>query len=214
MAFHIKEIFLTLQGEGFHAGRAAVFCRFTGCNLWNGREEDRATAACRFCDTDFNGTDGEQGGKYNEAELVSVLRSTWDSGIHSVGHPFVVFTGGEPTLQLTSALVIACQAVGFEVAIETNGTKAPPKEVDWVCVSPKPRAKLICTAGNELKLIYPQPEVEMAPSNFESLDFTHFYLQPMDDTNQALNVQRTAAYCMAHPRWRLSLQTHKLIGIP
>ena len=214
MSFHIKEIFLTLQVEGFHAGRAAVFCRFTGCNLWSGREKDRATAACRFCDTDFIGTDGEQGGKYSESELVAVLRATWDSGVQGTGHPFVVFTGGEPTLQLNDALVEACQAIGFEVAIETNGTRIPPKAVDWVCVSPKPRSKLICTTGDELKLIYPQVESEMAPEHFEDLDFSHHYLQPMDDSEQSLNVQRAAAYCQAHPKWRLSLQTHKLIGIP
>ena len=214
MAFRIKEIFLTLQGEGVHAGRAAVFCRFTGCNLWTGREKDRASAACRFCDTDFVGTDGVQGGSYSEEDLVATLSKTWNDGVQSEGKRFVVFTGGEPTLQLKSSLVLACQAEGFEVAIETNGTRPAPPEVDWVCVSPKPRSKMVLLSGNELKLIYPQPESELAPVHFESLDFDHFYLQPMDGPQHAENMLATAAYCQAHPKWRLSLQTHKLIGIP
>lgn len=213
MAYTVKEVYLTLQGEGAHTGRAAVFCRFTGCNLWSGREVDRATAACRFCDTDFLGTDGPGGGKFARPEdLAAHLRAAWDAEACG-GRPYVVFTGGEPTLQLDEALIDACKATGFELAIETNGTRPVPAGVDWICVSPKPRSELVQTSGHELKLVYPQ--VELSPEQFEDLAFDHRFLQPMDDgPRTSANIAAATAYCLAHPGWRLSLQTHKLIGIP
>lgn len=214
MAYHIKEIFLTLQGEGAQSGRAAVFCRFTGCNLWSGLEKDRATAACRFCDTDFVKTDGVRGGRYTADSLSDTLLRVWSDDNISGGIPYVVFTGGEPLLQLDESLIQACKRKGFEVAIETNGTKIPPPGIDWVCVSPKPRAEQCLTSGDEIKLIFPQEEPEMSPERFLMQDFKHWFLQPMDGPNQLENVQATAAYCQSHPQWRLSLQMHKLIGLP
>ncbi|TNE90374.1 MAG: 7-carboxy-7-deazaguanine synthase [Deltaproteobacteria bacterium] len=213
MAYAVKEVYLTLQGEGGHAGRAAVFCRFAGCNLWSGREEDRSTAACRFCDTDFVGTNGPGGGKFRDAaELAHHLRRCWDEEC-SGGVPYVVFTGGEPTLQLDKKLVDACHAAGIEVGLETNGTGKVPAGVDWICVSPKPRSEIVQTEGHELKLVYPQPE--LSPTDFEHLDFEHFFLQPMDAKGRtAANIEAATRYCLANPKWRLSLQTHKLIGIP
>jgi len=212
MAYTVKELFLTLQGEGAQTGRAAVFCRFTGCNLWSGLERDRATASCRFCDTDFRGTDGPGGGRFPDAStLADGIRATWDREA-SGGTPYVVFTGGEPLLQLDDALVTACHARGLEVAVETNGTQPVPAGVDWVCVSPKPRSTLVVTHGDELKLVYPQ--VELPPGPMEGLRFTHFFLQPMDGHDREANTAATVAYCRTHPRWRLSLQTHKLLGIP
>ena len=212
MAYTVKELFLTLQGEGAQAGRAAVFCRFVGCNLWSGLEKDRATAACRFCDTDFLGTDGPGGGRFPDAHtLADRIRATWD-GEATGGRPYVVFTGGEPLLQLDAKLVTACHTHGFEVAVETNGTRPVPAGVDWVCVSPKPRSTLVVTQGDELKLVYPQ--AELPPAQVEGLAFTHFFLQPMDGPAREANTAATVAYCRAHPRWRLSLQTHKLLGIP
>ncbi len=212
MAYLVKETFLTLQGEGAQAGRAAVFCRFTGCNLWSGLERDRATAACRFCDTDFRGTDGPGGGRFEDATaLAAHILATWTSEA-SGGRPYVVFTGGEPLLQLDAPLVGACKARGLEVAIETNGTKPVPEGVDWVCVSPKPRSELVVRGGNELKLVYPQAELQ--PEAFESLAFDHFYLQPMDGPHRDDHTARAVAWCRAHPHWKLSLQTHKLLGIP
>ncbi|MBM4367801.1 MAG: 7-carboxy-7-deazaguanine synthase [Deltaproteobacteria bacterium] len=211
MAYTVKETYYTLQGEGAHAGRAAVFCRFTGCNLWSGLEKDRATAACRFCDTDFRGTDGPGGGRFEgAAALAEHIRERW--GGAEGGRPYVVFTGGEPLLQLDVDLIEACHARSFEVAIETNGTLPVPAGVDWVCVSPKPRSELVVRTGNELKLVFPQPE--FGPEVFADLDFTHFFLQPMDSPERDANTALTVAYCRAHPRWRLSLQTHKLLGIP
>lgn len=208
--YTVKECFFTLQGEGAQAGRAAVFCRFVGCNLWTGREADRATAACRFCDTDFLGTDGEGGGRFEGAEaLAEHIAARWPGG----GRPYVVFTGGEPTLQLDEALTAACHARGFEVAIETNGTRPVPPGVDWVCVSPKPRSTVVVTTGDELKLVYPQAEFP-DPEVFAGLRFAHFFLQPLDDRHQPENTRAAAAYCLAHPAWRLSLQTHKLVGLP
>lgn len=212
MAYSVKEVFLTLQGEGAQAGRAAVFCRFTGCNLWSGLEKDRATAACRFCDTDFRGTDGPGGGRFDDAEaLADHVDATWRAEAHG-GRPYVVFTGGEPTLQLDGALVAACHARGFEVALETNGTRPVPAGVDWVCVSPKPRSELVVRGGSELKLVYPQPE--LPPGMFEDLAFDHFFLQPMDGPARDAHTAEAVAWCRRHPRWRLSLQTHKLLGIP
>ncbi len=212
MSYAVKEIFYTLQGEGANTGRPAVFCRFAGCNLWTGRETDRTTAACQFCDTDFFGTDGPGGGKFDTAyALASSINSHWPNDNRSKGK-FVVLTGGEPLLQVDGSLVGALHAQDFEVAIETNGTLAAPSGIDWICVSPKAGAELIQRSGHELKLIYPQPEAP--PSRYENLNFERFYLQPMDGPNQILNVQKTVQYCKDNPQWRLSLQTHKILGLP
>jgi len=212
VGYVVKEAFYTLQGEGAQAGRASVFCRFTGCNLWSGREEDRAAAACTFCDTDFLGTDGEGGGQFSNAKaLADHIRTIW-SGTANGGRPYVVFTGGEPLLQLDQPLVDACHEAGFEVAVETNGTQQAPAGIDWICVSPKPRSELKLRGGHELKLVFPQPEFE--PRQFESMDFDHFFIQPMDGAQAAINLQLAIAHCQSNPQWRLSLQTHKLIGIP
>ncbi len=209
MSYKVKEIYYTLQGEGAQTGRAAVFCRFTGCNLWSGREEDRSKAVCQFCDTDFVGTDGPNGGRFKTAEaLAEAVAAQWPGG----GKPYVVCTGGEPLLQLDTPLLDAFHRKGFEVAIETNGTILPPPGIDWICVSPKAGSELILLAGNELKLVFPQPGAE--PERFEQLNFEHFFLQPMDSPQQAQNIQLTLAYCLAHPKWRLSLQTHKVLRIP
>jgi 7-carboxy-7-deazaguanine synthase (Cx14CxxC type) len=222
VSYSVKEIFYTLQGEGAHAGRPAVFCRFAGCNLWTGREEDRASATCTFCDTDFVGTDGPGGGKFASAhDLAKAVAATWPdkpeaqrSGATDPRRatPFVVCTGGEPLLQLDDAAVDALHARGFEIAVETNGTRVPPKGVDWICVSPKAGADLVLKSGNELKLVFPQIGAE--PERFEHLDFQRFYLQPMDGPDVVRNTQLAMKYCLEHPRWRLSLQTHKLLGIP
>jgi 7-carboxy-7-deazaguanine synthase (Cx14CxxC type) len=211
MTYSVKEIFYTLQGEGAQSGRAAVFCRFAGCNLWTGREKDRASAVCRFCDTDFLGTDGPGGGKFESADaLAAAVASQWPAGAHG-GRPLVVCTGGEPLLQLDEALVDALHAAGFEIAVETNGTQAAPRGLDWICVSPKADAPLALTEGDELKLVYPQPLA--MPERFECLAFRHFFLQPMDGPGQAANTRRAIEYCMAHPQWRLGIQTHKVVGI-
>lgn len=215
MTYAVKEIFYTLQGEGGQAGRAAVFCRFAGCNLWSGREEDRAQAVCRFCDTDFVGTDGTGGGKFATAQaLAEAVRSHWpaQNGTSVGGTPLVVCTGGEPLLQLDSPLIDALHAQGFEIAVETNGTQPIPPGLDWVCVSPKAGSELVATAGDELKLVFPQPGA--MPGQFEHLAFRHFFLQPMDGPLREQHTQAAVEHCMAHPKWRLSLQTHKLLGIP
>jgi 7-carboxy-7-deazaguanine synthase (Cx14CxxC type) len=213
MIYSVKEIFYTLQGEGTHTGRPAVFCRFAGCNLWTGREQDRAGAVCTFCDTDFRGTDGERGGKYPEPEsLAERIRDTWSGDCGPAIRPFVVCTGGEPLLQLDAPLIAALHARGLEIAVETNGTRPAPPGIDWICVSPKAGAQIALTRGHELKLVYPQPEAP--PQRFETLDFDRFYLQPMDGPELAANTKRAIDYCKAHPRWRLSIQTHKLLGIP
>jgi len=207
--YTVKEIFYTLQGEGANAGRAAVFCRFSGCNLWTGREKDRATAICDFCDTDFVGV-GPDGGKFaTAAQLASAVAARWPLESHD--RRFVVCTGGEPLLQLDAEAVAALHDEGFEVAIETNGTLAAPIGIDWICVSPKAGATLVLRRGNELKLVFPQPGFE--PERFESLEFEHFFLQPMDGPRAAENTKSATQYCLTHPRWRLSLQTHKLLGI-
>ncbi|MDZ5459590.1 7-carboxy-7-deazaguanine synthase [Azohydromonas lata] len=209
MSYAVKEIFYTLQGEGAQAGRAAVFCRFAGCNLWSGREQDRATAVCRFCDTDFVGTDGAGGGKFADAAaLADAVAAQWPGG----GRPLVVCTGGEPLLQLDAALIAALHARGFEIAVETNGTQPAPADLDWICVSPKADAPLALTAGDELKLVFPQ--VEAMPERFEGLAFKHFVLQPMDGPDRERNTQAALQYCLEHPQWRLGLQTHKLLNIP
>jgi len=211
MTYSVKEIFYSLQGEGARTGRPAVFCRFSGCNLWTGREQFRSRAACSFCDTDFRGTDGLGGGKFETAEeLADMIRSTWP--VTTEERPYVVCTGGEPLLQLDAALIEALHALGCEVAVETNGTRPAPPGIDWLCVSPKGTAQLELTAGDELKLVYPQ--LDAPPERFVALAFTRFFLQPMAGPNLADNMERTVAYCLAHPHWRLSLQTHKLIGIP
>lgn len=210
MTYSVKEIFYTLQGEGAQAGRAAVFCRFAGCNLWSGREADRATATCRFCDTDFVGTDGAGGGKFDTAEaLAAAVAAKWSGG--AGGKPMVVCTGGEPLLQLDETLVEALHAQGFDVAVETNGTQPAPRGLDWICVSPKADAPLVLTAGDELKLVFPQ--VLAMPERFTGLAFDHFILQPMDGPDRARNTQAAIAYCMQHPQWRLGIQTHKVVGI-
>ena len=214
--YTVKEIFYTLQGEGFHAGRPAVFCRFAGCNLWSGLEKDREQAVCKFCDTQFVGV-GPDGGKFNTAdELAARVASAWPSaaGLQTSNvKPFVVCTGGEPLLQLDRALIEAFHACGFEVAIETNGTQPAPPGIDWVCVSPKADAALVLTTGDELKLVFPQSESTAQPERFERLEFRHFSLQPMDGPALAENTRRAVQYCLTHPRWRLSLQTHKLLGL-
>ncbi len=215
MNYAIKEVYFTLQGEGAHAGRPAVFLRFTGCNLWTGREEDRQNAVCQFCDTNFIGTDGPRGGVYATArEIAEVVDGCWPKNDVGgwVGNKLVVCTGGEPLLQLDTAIIDALHDLDFTVAIETNGTKLPPDGVDWVCVSPKANAPLVLTRGNELKLIFPQ--VGADPSRFKSLEFDRFFLQPMDGPSQSENTQLAAQYCLEHPQWELSLQTHKLIGLP
>jgi 7-carboxy-7-deazaguanine synthase len=208
--YAVKEIFLTLQGEGANAGRAAVFCRFAGCNLWTGREEDRASAICDFCDTDFVGVDGKGGGKFANAEaLASAIESTWRG---QRTNRFVVFTGGEPLLQVDAALIDAAHARSFGIAVETNGTLPAPPGLDWLCVSPKAGAPLVVRSGSELKLVFPQQG--LLPEDFEGLAFSHFFLQPMDGPEREANTAAAIAYCLEHPRWRLSLQTHKLIGLP
>jgi 7-carboxy-7-deazaguanine synthase len=212
MTYAVKEIFYTLQGEGANAGRPAVFCRFAGCNLWTGREADRSQAICRFCDTDFVGTDGPGGGKFSSPEqLAAAVAAQWPAA-GSGARPLVVCTGGEPLLQLDAPLIQALHSVGFEIAVETNGTVAPPPGIDWLCVSPKADAPLLVTTGDELKLVYPQDGAE--PQRYERLGFRHFFLQPMDGPAREANTRDALRYCLSHPRWRLSLQTHKLLGIP
>jgi 7-carboxy-7-deazaguanine synthase (Cx14CxxC type) len=210
MAYSVKEIFKTLQGEGRHAGRPAVFCRFSGCNLWSGRERDRAAAVCTFCDTDFVGTKGPGGGRFADAvALADAVERAWGPGQSA---RFVVMTGGEPLLQLDPALVDALKGRGFEIAVETNGSLAAPPGLDWICVSPKAGAPLVQRSGNELKLVYPQSHLE--PEEVEGLAFDHLWLQPMDGPDRARNTEAAVSYCLANPQWRLGLQTHKMIGIP
>ena len=210
MTYSVKEIFLTLQGEGGQAGRPAVFCRFAGCNLWSGREVDRAKAVCTFCDTDFVGMDGPGGGRFPDAEaLADAIAAAWTGG---ADNRLVVCTGGEPLLQLDAPLIGALHARGFTIAVETNGTLSAPAGVDWICVSPKAQAPVIQTSGQELKLVFPQAGVD--PGRFADLDFERFYLQPMDGPDRLANTEAAIAYCLAHPQWRLSVQTHKYLGIP
>ena len=209
MPYSVKELFYTLQGEGAHTGRPAVFLRFAGCNLWSGREEDRATAVCNFCDTDFVGVDGPGGGRFETPQqLAEAVTAAWPS---NAARPFVVCTGGEPLLQLDTPLVTALHRAGCEIAIETNGTLPAPAGIDWICVSPKPGDELVLSTGDELKLVYPQPG--LPPEKFVDLAFRHFFLQPMDGPHLEENTRAAVAYCLAHPQWRLSLQTHKLLDI-
>jgi 7-carboxy-7-deazaguanine synthase (Cx14CxxC type) len=212
VTYRLKEIFYTLQGEGAQTGRASVFCRFSGCNLWSGREEDRSRAVCQFCDTDFLGV-GPDGGKFRSAkELAAAIDRCWLGRAVSDGeNKYVVCTGGEPLLQLDDALISELHALGFEVAVETNGTRPAPSSLDWICVSPKADAPLVQKSGNELKLVFPQEKAP--PEKFERLDFAHFYLQPMDGSDTAANTARAIEYCLSHPQWRLSIQTHKLVGL-
>lgn len=211
MTYSVKEIYYTLQGEGAQTGRAAVFLRFAGCNLWSGLEKDRDQATCQFCDTDFVGTDGPNGGKFPDAaSLARAVRAQWPD--HVRGTPYVVCTGGEPLLQLDSAAIAAFKEQGFEIGIETNGTLLPPPGIDWICVSPKADAEQKLKRGDELKLVYPQEKA--LPERFADQDFTQFFLQPMDNAARAANTEAATAYCLSHPQWRLSLQTHKLLGIP
>jgi 7-carboxy-7-deazaguanine synthase (Cx14CxxC type) len=213
MNYTVKEIYYTLQGEGANVGRAAVFLRFAGCNLWTGREVDRASAVCTFCDTDFVGTDGPGGGKFSSTrQLAAAVANCWPAAYSALARPFVVCTGGEPLLQMDETLVQALHEAGFEVAIETNGTRLPPPGIGWTCVSPKAGAELILLHGSELKLIFPQAGAE--PAKYERLNFRHFFLQPMDGPERERNTRLALAYCLEHPQWRLSLQTHKLLNIP
>ncbi len=226
MSYSVKEVFYSLQGEGFHSGRPAIFCRMSNCNLWTGREMDRENAICQFCDTDFIGTDGQNGGRFASAEaLCQHLLSFWPQKNHQKfslplkgalkrASPFVVLTGGEPLLQVDDALIRTLHQYQFEIAIETNGTKHAPKGIDWVCMSPKANAPILLESGDELKLVYPQPE--LLPEQVEHLNYQHFYLQPMDDADpntQQNNLKQAIDYCLKHPKWQLSLQTHKLLGI-
>lgn len=211
MTYSVKEMFYTLQGEGNHAGRPAVFCRFSGCNLWTGREQDRATAICRFCDTDFVGTNGEGGGKFATAEqLAELINSLWPASYPQ--SKYVVFTGGEPLLQLDTVLIEAMHQQGFEIAIETNGTLPVPEGVDWICVSPKMGSELVVRRGNEIKVVIPQDGQDMAL--YASLDFEHYFVQAMDGPDQKDNIRLAIEFCKQHPQWKLSLQTHKLLQIP
>lgn len=212
MSYHVKEIFYSLQGEGAQTGRPAVFCRFAGCNLWSGREQDRARAVCTFCDTEFRGTGGVGGGKSAAADtLADCILAAWGGECGSGIRPYVVCTGGEPLLQLDALLITALHARGFEVVVETNGTRPAPPGLDWICVSPKAGSELVLRAGDELKLVYPQAEAP--PERFAGLDFCYFFLQPLDGPHRIANTQQALAYCLAHPRWRLSLQMHKGLNI-
>jgi 7-carboxy-7-deazaguanine synthase len=213
MTYTVKEIFYTLQGEGLQTGRPAVFCRFSGCNLWSGKESDRPDAICKFCDTDFADTTGINGGAYNGAnDLARAIAGVFPGAVSSAAHPFVVLTGGEPALQADGDLIDALHEKGFEIAIETNGTLALPESIDWVTVSPKAQTELVVQSGDELKLLHPQ--VDAQPERFESLDFRYFWLQPLDGPNRKENTLSALQYCLAHPQWRLSLQIHKVLGIP
>ena len=213
MTYSVREIYYTLQGEGAQTGRPAVFLRFAGCNLWSGREEHRAEAVCRFCDTEFVGTGGPGGGKFETAaELAVAVQKTWPAN-RVEDRPYVVCTGGEPLLQLDDSLVAALHTAGFEVGVESNGTLAAPAGIDWLCVSPKGTAPVVQTSGHELKLVYPQPEDDAQPERFNNLQFEHFFLQPLDSPEREANTRLAVEYCLAHPQWKLSLQTHKVLGI-
>ena len=208
--YKIKEIYFTLQGEGFHTGRPSIFIRFSGCNLWSGIEKDRNSAICNWCDTDFVGTDGPNGGKYSVTQIKKILLKLWPD--KNLEKPYVVCTGGEPLLQLDEELIKEIHKIGFEIGLETNGTLLPPSGIDWICVSPKAKTDLILTSGNELKLVYPQ--ISLNPKRYEKLDFDYFFIQPMDGINQKINIKKSKEFIMKNPQWSLSLQTHKIMGIP
>ena len=213
MTYSVKEMYYTLQGEGAHTGRPAVFLRFAGCNLWSGREEHRADAICRFCDTEFVGTDGPGGGKFETAsELAEAVRTAW-MGADSAATRYVVCTGGEPLLQLDGSLIDELHKAGFEIGVESNGTLAAPDGIDWLCISPKGAAPVVQSSGNELKLVYPQQEAEAQPANFIDMAFDQFFLQPLDGPDTKANTRRAIEYCLSHPQWKLSVQTHKVLGI-
>ena len=217
MTYSVKEIYYTLQGEGAQTGRPAVFLRFTGCNLWSGREIHRSESICRFCDTEFVGTDGPGGGKFETAEaLAKAVLHAWPEASghdHPYDRPYVVCTGGEPLLQLDREAIDALHNVGFEIGVESNGTLPAPPGIDWLCISPKGRAEVVQSSGNELKLVYPQTEPEAQPENFAALNFEHFFLQPLDSPERTANTEASIAYCLSNPQWKLSLQTHKIVGI-
>ena len=210
MKYSVKEIYYTLQGEGYHTGRPAVFIRFSGCNLWTGHEKDRSGAICNWCDTDFVGTNGINGGKFSAEEITNIINSLWKGNVQT--EPYVICTGGEPLLQMDDSLIKAIHKAGFEIGLETNGTMIPPDGIDWICVSPKANADLVLKNGNELKIVYPQ--CGMNPRMHEKLKFDHFYIQPMDGINQKENIKRSEKFVLDHPKWKLSLQTHKILGIP
>ncbi len=210
MKYSVKEIYYTLQGEGYHTGRPAVFIRFSGCNLWTGHEKDRSGAICNWCDTDFVGTNGINGGKFSAEEITNIINSLWNVNVQT--EPYVVCTGGEPLLQMDESLIKAIHKAGFEIGLETNGTMIPPDGIDWICVSPKANADLVLKNGNELKVVYPQ--CGMNPRMHEKLKFDHFYIQPMDGIDQKNNIKRSEKFVLDHPKWKLSLQTHKILGIP
>lgn len=210
MKYSVKEIYYTLQGEGYHTGRPAVFIRFSGCNLWTGHEKDRSGAICNWCDTDFVGTNGINGGKFSAEEITNIINSLWKGNVQT--EPYVICTGGEPLLQMDESLIKAIHKAGFEIGLETNGTMIPPDGIDWICVSPKANADLVLKNGNELKVVYPQ--CGMNPRMHEKLKFDHFYIQPMDGVDQKINIKRSEKFVLDHPKWKLSLQTHKILGIP
>jgi len=210
MKYSVKEIYYTLQGEGYHTGRPAVFIRFSGCNLWTGHEKDRSGAICNWCDTDFVGTNGINGGKFSAEEITNIINSLWKGNVQT--EPYVICTGGEPLLQMDESLIKAIHKAGFEIGLETNGTMIPPDGIDWICVSPKANADLVLKNGNELKIVYPQ--CGMNPRMHEKLKFDHFYIQPMDGIDQKNNIKRSEKFVLDHPKWKLSLQTHKILGIP
>ena len=210
MKYSVKEIYYTLQGEGYHTGRPAVFIRFSGCNLWTGHEKDRSGAICNWCDTDFVGTNGINGGKFSAEEITNIVNSLWKGNVQT--EPYVICTGGEPLLQMDESLIKAIHKAGFEIGLETNGTMIPPDGIDWICVSPKANADLVLKNGNELKIVYPQ--CGMNPRMHEKLKFDHFYIQPMDGIDQKNNIKRSEKFVLDHPKWKLSLQTHKILGIP
>ena len=210
MKYSVKEIYYTIQGEGYHTGRPAVFIRFSGCNLWTGHEKDRSGAICNWCDTDFVGTNGINGGKFSAEEITNIINSLWKGNVQT--EPYVICTGGEPLLQMDESLIKAIHKAGFEIGLETNGTMIPPDGIDWICVSPKANADLVLKNGNELKVVYPQ--CGMNPRMHEKLKFDHFYIQPMDGIDQKNNIKRSEKFVLDHPKWKLSLQTHKILGIP
>ena len=210
MKYSVKEIYYTLQGEGYHTGRPAVFIRFSGCNLWTGHEKDRSGAICNWCDTDFVGTNGINGGKFSAEEITNIINSLWKGNVQT--EPYVICTGGEPLLQMDESLIKAIHKAGFEIGLETNGTMIPPDGIDWICVSPKANADLVLKNGNELKVVYPQ--CGMNPRMHEKLKFDHFYIQPMDGIDQKNNIKKSEKFVLDHPKWKLSLQTHKILGIP